>query len=318
MCEYEELLKSIDRYIRKADDDLADTLAKEGFVSPADTVEGINSLEDAITDTLEQQRNYILQGVEGNDLKAALEDVLPALLDGDISADALAELFEAEFSNIIQKLAEVYLQSVDSELAVEQITARTTDWIKSWSKELGEIMQLGSHDGLERIFSEALENGSSIQEVSENLMDWYGFSRKRARATAITEMLTAHSAAAQEAFRQSPAVEQKQWKHTGAHKSEPRPNHVAMDGVTVGKNERFELLGADGVTYYPEYPRDPVLPASERVNCHCISQPVVSNSILGLTLEERKALQQQAIDEDDGEWEKELDAKNKAKAGIEV
>ena len=33
--------------------------------------------------------------------------------------------------------------------------------------------------------------------------------------------------------------------------------------------------------------------------------------MLGLSLEERQALQAQAIAEDDGEWEKELDAQNK-------
>jgi len=38
--------------------------------------------------------------------------------------------------------------------------------------------------------------------------------------------------------------------------------------------------------------------------------------IIGLSLEERKALQQAAIDDDDGKWEEELKARNKAKAGI--
>ena len=45
-------------------------------------------------------------------------------------------------------------------------------------------------------------------------------------------------------------------------------------------------------------------------------QPVVSEEVLGLSLEERQALQAQAIAEDDDEWEKELDAQNKARAGI--
>ena len=58
-------------------------------------------------------------------------------------------------------------------------------------------------------------------------------------------------------------------------------------------------------------------PQAERINCHCIQQPIVSEDILGLPLEERKKLQQQAIDDMDDEWEAELDAQNKAKAGIE-
>ena len=63
-------------------------------------------------------------------------------------------------------------------------------------------------------------------------------------------------------------------------------------------------------------PRDVCLPPRESVNCHCLLQPVVSEEVLGLSLEERQALQAQAIAEDDGEWDKELDAQNKARAGI--
>ena len=58
-------------------------------------------------------------------------------------------------------------------------------------------------------------------------------------------------------------------------------------------------------------------PPEESINCHCISQPVVSEETLGLPLEERQRLQQEAIDAMDDEWEKELDAQNKAKAGID-
>ena len=116
---------------------------------------------------------------------------------------------------------------------------------------------------------------------------------------------------------QSPAVSEKMWKHTGEYRNEPRQNHVDMDGQRVPVEEPFELIGADGGTYECMYPRDPILPPEESINCHCISQPVVSEEILGLPLEERQRLQQEAIDEMDDEWERELDAKNKAKAGIE-
>ena len=125
-----------------------------------------------------------------------------------------------------------------------------------------------------------------------------------------------HRAAQQEAFMQSPAVAGKGWKHTGEYKNEPRQNHVDMDGQTVPVNEPFELIGADGSIYNPMYPGDTSLPPEERINCHCICQPVVNEEILGMTLEERQELQQQIVDEMDDEWEKELDAANRAKAGI--
>lgn len=138
----------------------------------------------------------------------------------------------------------------------------------------------------------------------------------RARRVALTEVLRAHGYAQLESYIQSPAVEEKMWKHTGAYRNDPRQNHVDMDGVHVPKGQPFTLIGADGNTYYPMTPRDVCLPPRESVNCHCLLQPVVSEEVLGLSLEERQALQAQAIAEDDGEWEKELDAQNKARAGI--
>ena len=116
---------------------------------------------------------------------------------------------------------------------------------------------------------------------------------------------------------QSPAVVDKAWKHTGAYRNEPRQNHVDMDGQRVPKDAPFTLTGIKGGTYEPMYPRDVILPPEERINCHCISQPVVSEDILGLPLEERQRLQQEAVEAMDDAWEKELDARNKAKAGID-
>ena len=76
-----------------------------------------------------------------------------------------------------------------------------------------------------------------------------------------------------------------------------------MDGQRVKKSEQFTLEGADGNTYYPEYPRDSILPPGESVNCHCISQGIVSAAVLGLPVEERRKLQAAALAEMDGEWE---------------
>ena len=115
---------------------------------------------------------------------------------------------------------------------------------------------------------------------------------------------------------QSPVVSEKMWKHTGEYRNEPRQNHVDMDGQRVPVNEPFELIGADGSIYNPMFPGDTILPPEERINCHCIEQPIVSEEILGLSLEERQRLQQQAIDEMDDDWEKELDARNRARSEI--
>ena len=180
------------------------------------------------------------------------------------------------------------------------------------------MMQLTSHKEIESILEKGLKNGSGIAEFTRNILDsgirdeYY-----KARRVAVTEVLRAHSVAQQEAFMQSPSVSEKRWRHTGSYRNEPRKNHVEMNGKKVPKEEPFELTGRKGGTYQCMYPRDTILPPEESINCHCICQPVVNEEILGLSLEERQRLQQEAIDTMDDDWEKELDAKNKAKAGIQ-
>ena len=93
-------------------------------------------------------------------------------------------------------------------------------------------------------------------------------------------------------------------------------------GAVVADTHCIRISGRLGLT---DGTKDPgkveiqlrkILPPEESVNCHCICQPVVSEDILGLPLEERQRLQQEAIDKMDDDWERELDARNKAKAGI--
>ncbi len=92
----------------------------------------------------------------------------------------------------------------------------------------------------------------------------------QARRVALTEVLRAHAVAHEESIQQSPATDRKEWVHTGAHKNEPRQNHIDMSGQIVLKNQPFTLHSVDGDTYYPMHPLDIILPACESVNCHCI------------------------------------------------
>lgn len=315
MNEFEELLKAIDVYISKADDDLVDKLKEEGYINALETVEDINSLEDTIADILEDELQYFLGELEDSDLEDAINNIVQKLVEGDLTDENLTEAFKDVLDKSLRDLTDAYIKDIDKDLAFSMFSERTTDWINSWSEDLGNLMKLTSHKELQRILNKGLEDGESMQQVIDNLMDSYGFSRKRARATAITEMLTAHSYSKEEAIRQSPAVDRKEWKHTGSHKNKPRPHHQAMDGTIVNKNEPFVIYAPSG-TYEAMFPRDTALPASERVNCHCVHRAIVNDDIFGLSLDERKKLQQEAIDDDNGEWEKELDTKNKAKAGI--
>lgn len=313
------LLKAIDDYITKADDSLADDLDAEGFAQSKKTVKWAQELEDEVTEALLSETALFTSALKGAvDLEAFAEEIWPGVKLTDELAEKLAEIFEERLTEFLPGVVEVYIQRTDRELTLPAVSKMTTGWVKRWSAELGEIMKLDSHTQIERILTQGLENGDSIATFTQNILDsgirdeYY-----RARRVAVTEALRAHSVAQQEAFMQSPAVARKLWRHTGSYRNVPRQNHMDMDGQVVDKGEPFTLQGADGGTYYPMYPRDSSLPPGESINCHCLEEPVVDEDVLGLSLEERQRLQQEAIDAMDDQWEAELDAENKAKAGIE-
>ena len=313
------LIKAIDAYIQKADSGLEETLDAEGYQEPRRTLEYLEDLEERIAEALLLETDYFLASVEkAVDLEAFAELVWPGVVLNDELREKLEEIFLEYFQNFMPEFTGYYIEQTDKGLKLEQVSKRTTAWVKTWSGQLADIMQLNSHKEIEKILETGLKNGSSIATFTRDIMD-SGIRNEyyKARRAALTEVLRAHSVAQQEAFMQSPAVGEKMWKHTGEYRNEPRQNHIDMDGQRVPVDEPFELIGANGGTYNPMFPGDPILPPEERINCHCIEQPVVSEKILGLPLEERQRLQQEAIDSMDDEWEKELDAMNKAKSGIE-
>lgn len=313
------VIKAIDAYLAKAEDDLADALGEEGYAKPKKTIRYLREIEDSVAEALTEETDYFLAEAEkAADLETFAEDIWPKVKLNDTLKGKLATVFTESLTEFLPEFVGYYIAQTDRSLKLEVVSKRTMAWVKSWSEQLGEIMQLNSHNEIENILTKGLQEGSSIATFTRAILDsgirdeYY-----KARRVAITEVLTAHRAAQQEAFMQSPAVVEKAWKHTGEYRNEPRQNHVEMDGKRVPKEEPFELKGADGETYYPMFPGDTTLPPGERINCHCIDQPIVSEDVLGLPLEERQRLQQEAIDNMDEEWERELDARNRAKAGIE-
>lgn len=321
MClQCKELLKAINNYIQKADNDLEDALKKEGYVDPKKTVKWASKVEDEVTEALEEETALVISKAESAiSIEEYAKKIWPGVKMSDSLGDTVKGIFTNNLKEFLPKLIEPYLKRTDNDLTLLSISKKTTAWIERWSENLGGLMKLTSHNTIETILKNDLEKGVGIQQfISDIQNSGIREERFRARRVAITEALRAHSVAQEEAIQQSPAVTSREWVHTGSYRNVPRENHVDMNGQIVKKDEPFELIGADGETYYPMYPRDPVLPPGESVNCHCIHRGIVSEEILGLPLERRKELQAEAIAEMDDEWEKELDEKNKAKAGIEV
>lgn len=302
------ICKEIERYIKKENDKLADILKKSGYIDVDYTLSESEKLEDKLSKILQNQTDAFITLLEDNPNATISEvvDMLPDFNANTSIVDSIQSLFKDEFIDTIPKIATAYIHSIDDELEIKHMTNRTSAWINSWSQDLADIMQVTAEEKLDRILSVALDEGKSIATVAQELKDVNVLnSATRARTTALTEMLRANSVSAQEAYIQSPAVSEKKWRHTGDRKNNPRDNHVRMNGQIVPVDEPFELIGANGNTYYPMYPRDTILPPSESVNCHCIHQPIVDKDVLGLSLKEREKLQNKCIKADNKAWKKE-------------
>jgi len=312
------LAKAIDRYLEKVDDDLEDQLSEAGFVDAEESVRSANVLEEELTKILGDQTDDIADLLKNAGSLEKAKALIEQFFDDDETRDKLVDLFKGYYTDYVLDLSNDYIKESDGQLVVSTLRQRTTAWISSWSEELADLMQLSSKDEMERLLQSAMDEGKSVEKLRLDLQD-AGIRNEawKARRASLTEMLRAHSVARQEAIIQSPAVDRKQWRHSGVAKIKPRENHQAIDGQIKPKREPFELVGADGETYYPQYPRDSILPPGEAINCHCVHLPIVDDDVLAMSLEERQKLQQQIIEEDDGEWEKELDARNRALSGID-
>lgn len=309
---------AIDAYIEKADNDLKEALEDEGFVEADETIDAIKELEEELAAELKRESKYIKKKLEQCSTIDELKEVWLKIKSKDTFADEVRMLFSEIISPAMPVFTTAYLQQTEADMTVESITKKTTDWIRSWSEELAEKMQLSTHDTIEKILVDGINKKSSINEITRNIMqsgirdEYY-----RARTTAITEVLRAHSYAQQEAMFQDPAATHRQWFHSGAWKIRPRKNHQEIDGQIVEKTQPFLLKGADGTDYHPMVPRDIILPPGESINCHCIMRYISDKNILGMSFEERKKLQEEAKKKIDADWEEKFNAENRAKAGID-
>jgi hypothetical protein len=315
----DDIIYAIDRYLAKADDDLKESLKQDGYADPEETVAEINKVEDEIVDILHEQTDKLVVALEGATESDVSEKVSDMLENDDIdqkAADAIKKMFEAE----IPKLATKYLKETDGDLVVDTLRNRTSDWINSWSEQLGKLMKISTHEQIINLtdqIQETISNGTDIASLTRKIQEegWRN-ERYQSKRVAVTEVLRAHSVAAEESIQQSPTVEKKEWRHTGSHKNDPRPNHVAMDHQVVSKEQPFEMIGRDGNTYYPMYPRDIILPVGESANCRCIHRGIPSTSALGVSHEELRAMRDKIIADDNGAYGRELDEKNRNAAGI--
>ena len=93
---YQPLIKAIDAYLQKADDDLAEMFEDEGRAEPKDSVKTIGSIEDKVEDSLSKETNRIISAIKKHKTLAAL-----------LTAGVLDEIFSDNTCRNVNKAREI-------------------------------------------------------------------------------------------------------------------------------------------------------------------------------------------------------------------
>ena len=169
----DSILDAIDRYLAKAEKNLADTLADEGFAEAEKTVEAINSLHENVAEALQNQTEEFVAALKEapeDDWEKAQENVAE-MLENDEIAEHIEEAAMDMFQTEVPKLATIYIRESDGDLVVDTIRQRTESWIASWSQRLGELMKVSTHKQMTDAIQNTIDKGESIQELTRKIMD---------------------------------------------------------------------------------------------------------------------------------------------------
>ena len=292
-----EIIECINRIIEKDNDKLYDKLKKMGIAFAAMTVRQISLLEKRIATAMKKWHKSEKTSLLNS------ESLFSFLSSHTTESEADAELVQAvsqaveeTCSDVLQASADQYIRQTDAELSVTEISAPTAAAVSEASVQAGTSVLRHVTDEISNIIQEAINNGDSVDDAAKRIFD--GRLRDEyyeARRVAQTEMMRTHAYAKYEALQQSPVVNAKRWRHTGANGAASRENHVNISGQTVPKDQPFTLTGRDGATYHPMLPHDTALPAAEAINCHCILEAVIDKDLKSLPPEQKAQMQRDNI-----------------------
>lgn len=292
-----EIIECINRIIEKDNDKLYDKLKKMGIAFAAMTVRQISLLEKRIATAMKKWHKSEKTSLLNS------ESLFSFLSSHTTESEADAELVQAvsqaveeTCGDVLQASADQYIRQTDAELSVTEISAPTAAAVSEASVQAGTSVLRHVTDEISNIIQEAINNGDSVDDAAKRIFD--GRLRDEyyeARRVAQTEMMRTHAYAKYEALQQSPVVNAKRWRHTGAKGAASRENHVNISGQTVPKDQPFTLTGRDGATYHPMLPHDTALPAAEAINCHCILEAVIDKDLKSLPPEQKAQMQRDNI-----------------------
>lgn len=166
------LIKAIDAYLAKAENDLYEQLTMEGYLKAKESLNTVDEIEEVVTKLLEDNADDLLKELaDAIDLETFFKDNWPKFKNKSKLAQDLFDVFHTQFSTIMPTYVEAYVQKTDAELTVTKLTKRTTDWISSWSSDLADIMKLDTETEIEAVLQKGLNDGKGIMDDANS--DYY-------------------------------------------------------------------------------------------------------------------------------------------------
>ncbi len=290
---FEDVIKLIDVILKADEEDKKKELKKIGYVNIDETIEMINNIENKFVDTFDEALDVVSDEIDENIDINNINEYMKSIQD-KINDSKLDDFMKKEYEDKIIRFGNSYLKQNDKDLFFNTPSKFTSKFVNEWSENLIKSTNEETVTSIRSVLQKGVNDGSSIEEIALNISSSHGLSRERARTIALNETLRAHSYARNEAAIQNPSVVKYMWRHSGTKGISPRKVHIDLDGTVIEKGKYFDVNGYDA-----RFPRDTMLPAKESVNCHCTFEEIINEDILGLSLEDRQKLQEEAIAEID-------------------
>ena len=173
------LIKAIDAYLAKAENDLYEQLTMEGYLKAKESLNTVDEIEEVVTKLLEDNADDLLKELaDAIDLETFFKDNWPKFKNKSKLAQDLFDVFHTQFSTIMPTYVEAYVQKTDAELTVTKLTKRTTYWISSWSSDLADIIFL-STPSARRATAWSMTSSTSTSRTSSNLPTFWSGAYRR-------------------------------------------------------------------------------------------------------------------------------------------
>lgn len=178
----------------------------------------------------------------------------------------LNEIIKYNITRTIRKYSDLFKWSVSAKITKSVKDKILRDWNKKYSSKKVKRISDTTRERLAKVIVNSQEKGLSYKDTVKSILSNVDDMRKgRARTIARTETSSAINNTSN-ATAEEVGMDEKGWLHIGG-KYTSRMNHKALNNAWIKLGELFDL--GDGIK--ARFPHDPNLPASEVVQCNCLT-----------------------------------------------